>query len=170
MKGISLPVNSVIIIVLAILVLVLLGYMFITGTNPFVFVSYESALNNGCKVFLESGQSVDNILVGDLNKDGSSDSLLTACQLYYSNPDMDVDGCADRCRDRFPFGSGSSGGGGTDIPDDETYIVCGSKCAEKATCSWKINGDITCDDKYCSGDNPNNYNCRCKQVEDEKCE
>lgn len=110
MKGISLPINSVIIIALAILVLALLGYMFITGTNPFVSVGYESALNNGCKIFLESNQSVEDIMVGDIDGDGNPDNLLTACQLYYSNETMEPGECEQRCRDRFPFGSGSSGG------------------------------------------------------------
>ncbi len=105
MKGISLPVNSVIIITLAILVLVFLGYMFITGTNPFVSVGYESALNNGCNSYLHSDQSVESIMVGDINNDGNPDNLLTACQLYYSNEGMEAEGCEQRCRDRFPYGS-----------------------------------------------------------------
>ncbi len=107
MKGISLPVNSVIIITLAILVLVFLGYMFVTGTNPFVSVGYESALNNGCKTYLQSDQSVESIMVGDINNDGNQDNLLTACRSYYSNESMNAEGCEQRCRDRFPFGSTS---------------------------------------------------------------
>ncbi len=107
MKGISLPVNSVIIIALAILVLVLLAYMFITGTNPFVSVGYESAVDNGCKTYLQSDQSVKSIMVGDINNDGNQDNLLTACRSYYSNESMEAEGCEQKCRDRFPFGSTS---------------------------------------------------------------
>ncbi len=104
MKGINLPVNSVIIITLAILVLVFLGYMFITGTNPLPqTVKPENAFNIGCKKYFETENSPENIPVGDINNDGNQDNLLTACRLYYSNESMEAEGCEQRCRDRFPY-------------------------------------------------------------------
>ncbi|RLJ02521.1 MAG: hypothetical protein DRP10_00850, partial [Candidatus Aenigmatarchaeota archaeon] len=120
LRGVSLPVNSVIIIALAILVLVSLGYMFITGTNPFPqTVNPESAFITGCNKYFQTGNSPENIPVGDINNDGKSDNLLAACRLYFSNESMDADGCLQKCRERFPFssiGSGSSGGGSSSSP------------------------------------------------------
>lgn len=103
MKGINLSVNTVIVIALAILVLVLLSYLFITGTRPLVSAKYENALNRGCKIYLQTNQSTDSIMIGDINGDANPDSLLTACRLYYLNKTMGAEECGKRCRERFPF-------------------------------------------------------------------
>ncbi len=96
MKGINLLVSSV--IILAILSLVFLGYIFSTGPIPPPSTRYRSAINNGCKIYLQSNQSVESIMVGDINNDGKQDNLLTACKLYYSNESMEAEGCEQICR------------------------------------------------------------------------
>jgi len=173
LRGVSLPVNSVIIIALAILVLVSLGYMFITGTNPFPqTVNPESAFITGCNKYFQTGNSPENIPVGDINNDGKSDNLLAACRLYFSNESMDADGCLQKCRERFPFssiGSGSSGGGSSGSGSSgggssSDIVCCGTKCVNKLTCKWTSGsgGGITCPG-LCEGSKPDpSYICRCK--------
>lgn len=114
MKGISLSINTIIIVAIAILVLVFLGYTFLIGSfPPFYGMRLEQSFNSGCEKYIKTGTSPENIFVGDINSDGSNDNLLTACRMYYGIDDMNLTECENRCKQKFPFGFGASGGGGT---------------------------------------------------------
>ncbi len=105
MKGVSLSINTIIIISLAILVLVFLSYTFLAGSFPgFYGMRLEQAFNSGCEKYIRTGTSPKDIFVGDINSDGSEDSLLTACRLYYGIDDMTLTECENRCEQKFPFG------------------------------------------------------------------
>lgn len=102
MKGISLPVNAVIIIAIAILVLVVVAYFFVSGTAPFKSANYEQEFNKGCKIYKQTGTSANQIILDDVNNDGEDDSLLEVCRIYFSNQSMDSEGCENQCDKRFP--------------------------------------------------------------------
>ena len=102
-KGISLTIHSVIIIVLAILVLAIIGFFFITGTDPLRAMKYQSAFDRGCKIHLETGRSADSILLDDLDGDGKPNTLLDACRLYFANNDLTPENCSQKCKQKFPF-------------------------------------------------------------------
>ncbi len=106
LRGIGLPINTVIILTLAILVLVLIVYMIISGTDISP-ITYQDAFRAGCRVYVETGQSPSTIMLNDVTKDGKEDSLLSVCRLYYAVSDMDDEACAGRCKEVFSFGGGS---------------------------------------------------------------
>jgi hypothetical protein len=103
MKGISLPINTVIVVVIAILVLSIVVFFFVTGTNPFIFTKYESEFNKGCEIYVRTGQDIKNIVLGDVNLNGSNDNLLTVCRLRFSNKGMSKGDCENECKRRFPY-------------------------------------------------------------------
>lgn len=104
MKGISLPINTVIIISLAILVLVFILFYFITGTKPFDYTKYENAIIQGCDIYMKTKMRPEEIEVGDINGDGLPENLLNICRVYYSNSSMSSDTCIEKCKERYPKG------------------------------------------------------------------
>ena len=105
MRGVSLPVNTTIIIIMAILVLGVVTYFFISGTNPLKSASYEQAFNTGCKAYLDRGLSpnqISEVKVGDINNDGEEENLLDVCRVYFSDSDMSAWECEQQCKKRFP--------------------------------------------------------------------
>ncbi len=161
LKGISLPVNTVIILTLAILVLILIVYMIINGTDISP-ITNQDALNRGCKVYIETSQPPSTIMIGDVTNDGKEDSLLSVCRLLYMNSSMDNEACAGRCRKLFPYSGTGSGGGGTSITcptgdDARGYCStsgagssCGSNCycSDSTTCYPLKDDGATCTKSY----------------------
>ncbi len=164
LKGISLPVNTVVILTTAILVLVLIIYMIIQGTDTSV-ITNQDAFNRGCRVYVETGQLPSTILLGDVTKDGKEDNLLTVCRLHYAVSDMDDEGCMEKCQKIFPYGEiggtgGSGGGTSTTCPTgDEARDYCftsgvGSSCGGNCYCSSTTacspfkNDGATCNHDY----------------------
>jgi len=102
MRGVSLPVNTIIIISLAILVLSTIIYFFVSGISFFKTTDYEQAFNEGCRIYKERGTLPSDINLGDVNNDGSDDNLLFVCREYFSDRTMDNTDCKNQCDKRFP--------------------------------------------------------------------
>ncbi len=158
LKGIELPVNTVIIIVVGFLVLALIIYMVINGTDMSTVI-YQSAFNEGCRVYVEEGRLPSTIMLGDVTNDGKADSLLTVCRLHSLDSNMDEEGCMEKCRIVFPYGEiGSNGGSSTICPTGtEAMNYCSSTgdscgggcyCSSGSTCAPLKNDGIGCGHSY----------------------
>jgi len=91
MKGISLPTEVVVVVVLAVVVLIAILALFTGVFNPSVQgISLEAAKNLACQSLLSTGcDSSTNIRIEnfDANKDGkldAADTLAELCKNYYS--------------------------------------------------------------------------------------
>jgi len=143
-KGISLTIHSVIIIVLAILVLAIIGFFFITGTDPLRAMKYQSAFDRGCKIHLETGRSADSILLDDLDGDGKPNTLLDACRLYFADSNLTPENCSQKCKQKFPFEFEAPSG-----ESQPTLKGPCEKCSRNEECAsgccWKRGpGDYVC--------------------------
>ncbi|MBN2094639.1 MAG: hypothetical protein JW727_01190 [Candidatus Aenigmarchaeota archaeon] len=102
MKGIELTVNSIIIVALGAIVLVL-SVLYLSGSmGQMSGLSVESALNDGCRKFAETGMDPSALMLGDIDDDGASDTLLHACRLSMKNMALNSDECKQYCRQKFP--------------------------------------------------------------------
>ncbi|MCK4730309.1 MAG: hypothetical protein KAT28_03245 [Candidatus Aenigmarchaeota archaeon] len=183
LKGIELPVNTVIILVVAILVLVLIVYMVIKGTDMSL-VTNQDAFNRGCRVYIEEGRLPSTIMLGDITNDGKEDSLLTVCRLHYMDSSMDDEGCREKCREVFPFGEVGDTGGVTTCPTGadasgycfatDTGSLCSGNCycSDSTTCSPLKNDGVGCSKSYeCKTDCCNEvWVCSAGKPEDASCE
>jgi len=105
LKGVELPTNTIIALALGIFVLVLVVLYVSRGFNPLADASADSAVNQGCQKYAQMGgtpETVETIIVGDIDNDGKSDSLLKACQLSMNNPTMAKEACVNVCAGKFP--------------------------------------------------------------------
>ena len=118
LKGISLPVNAVIIIALAVMVLLLVAAFFFGSTKQLGDTSVESAWNQGCNALRNTyhcdASVVGTIKTADITGDGVEDSLLTICRVKYHNDDLSAEWCRNKCCG--------------------TVIVEGSPCTTSADC------------------------------------
>jgi len=166
-KGVSLTIHTAIIIVLAILVLAIIAFFFITGTNPLTAMKYQSAFDRGCKIHLETGKKVDSILVDDLDGDGKPNTLLEACRLYFADSTLTPENCSEKCKQKFLFGFNVSGNGASGIPGDRLALgeICtaNSDCASNR-CDYKPDCDRS---SRCSPFNPwgSGHPCSCRSGE-----
>ncbi len=108
MKGISLPINTIVIISIAALVLVVLATVF---SNIFIeksgSMTTETAFSQGCVTlkYVEGCQKQPSeIVITGFNPYGKTedgkpvyDDLLTACRLRFNDPDMRNTECASKC-------------------------------------------------------------------------
>lgn len=106
MRGLELPVNTLIVIVLAIIVLVAVIAFFMGAWRPGVSgIEMENAKNSGCQAFVSAGcDDRDlNIIIVNYDVDGNGakdDSLLRLCEHYgctQDNPDDKMACCRDLC-------------------------------------------------------------------------
>ncbi|RLJ02267.1 MAG: hypothetical protein DRP10_01845 [Candidatus Aenigmatarchaeota archaeon] len=102
MKGISLPVNSVIIIALAVMVLLMLAAFFGIGSSPITSSNVENAWNKGCATLKDAydcnPDKVSTINTGiDIDGDKVPDSLLKVCREKFNDPDVTVYWCRNKC-------------------------------------------------------------------------
>jgi hypothetical protein len=93
LKGISLPVNAVIIIALAVMVLLLVAAFLGGGITNIGQVNVENAWTKGCDVLKKTyncrAEDVDNVvLTTDVNGDGENDNLLTLCHVKFYNTSL----------------------------------------------------------------------------------
>jgi hypothetical protein len=92
MKGISLPINVIVIIVLAMIVLLAVIALFFGVWKP-EQLTVEAAKNNACNMLVSTGcDSASSIVVRDFdaNQDGevnSEDTLLALCDTWYNIDD-----------------------------------------------------------------------------------
>ncbi len=105
MKGIELPVNSVIVIALAIMVLLMIAAFLMGGLGPMGSTDVESAWSSGCKV-LTSTYNCDSTKVKtidsgvDVTGDGVSDTLFQVCQKKYGETSTGEDITENFCRNK----------------------------------------------------------------------
>ncbi|RLJ00666.1 MAG: hypothetical protein DRP06_01610 [Candidatus Aenigmatarchaeota archaeon] len=160
LKGISLPINTVVILLAAFLVLVLIIYMIIQGTDTSL-ITNQDAFNRGCRVYVETGQIPSTIILGDVTNDGNEDNLLTVCRLHYMDSNMDNEGCMKKCQKIFPYGKiGGTGGSSTICPVGTEAInycsatgagsSCGGNCycSSGSTCAPLRANDVKCSRSY----------------------
>ncbi len=105
MKGIELPVNSVIVIALAIMVLLMIAAFLMGGLGPMSSTDVETAWSNGCKVLTSTHQcdssKVSTIDSGvDVTKDGLSDTLFQVCQKKYGETSEGAGITENFCRNK----------------------------------------------------------------------
>ena len=99
-KGISLPVNAVIIIALAVMVLLLIAAFFGGGAGQMGAATIESAWAQGCQALKSencNASAVENIMVGDITGDNEPDSLLVACRIKFKKDDASIYWCRNQC-------------------------------------------------------------------------
>ena len=106
MKGISLPVNTVIVISVAVLVLGLISMFFSSSTGTSTrAISHADAWNRGCSQANARGCLVNDfgglsgiIIAGyDPNGDGVNDYLWIACKNFFANNGLTAADCRAKC-------------------------------------------------------------------------
>jgi hypothetical protein len=103
MKGIELPTNTIIVLVMGLFVLILVSVWLVNGFKPLDDTRVESVLNEGCKkLAFDNSQKPEEIIAGDMNGDGKQDKLLDACRLYTKDMSLDSDKCINVCVKKFP--------------------------------------------------------------------
>ena len=99
MKGIELPVNSVIVIALAIMVLLMMAAFFMNADVSSTNV--ESAWSQGCNVLKNTyncdASKVSSIIVTDITGDAVDDSLLAICRAKFKNNVASAHWCRNKC-------------------------------------------------------------------------
>ena len=100
LKGISLPVNAVVIIALAVMVLLLIAAFFGSGVGQIGAANIESAWTQGCNALKSANcnaSAVKNITVGDVTGDDKPDNLLTVCRIKFKKDDASIYWCRNQC-------------------------------------------------------------------------
>jgi hypothetical protein len=102
MKGVELPVNTMIVIALGFFVLILVAFWLVGGFKPLDEAKVDSAVNDGCNKYAQNTDFLpEDIGVGDINNDGKADTLLDACRLYMKKMDLTSQECIDICVKKF---------------------------------------------------------------------
>jgi hypothetical protein len=100
-KGIELPVNSVIIIALAIFVLLMLAAFFGKSGGEIDKTQVNTAFNQGCSQ-LSSSYACDYTRVNDVKTslvvNGQAKSLLDVCRMSFNDPAMSAFKCKKVCQ------------------------------------------------------------------------
>ncbi len=112
MKGISLPVNAVIVIALAVLVLVVISVMFSSSTGTSTrTISHADAWNRGCSDAKVRGCLLTDFGVPegsaglpvksyDPDGDGADDNVFTACQNFFADSRTATQDIRKECRNK----------------------------------------------------------------------
>jgi hypothetical protein len=100
-KGITLPVNSVIIIALAIFVLLMLAAFFGKSGSEIDKTQVNTAFNQGCSQ-LSSSYNCDYERVPEIKTslviNGQAKTLLDVCRMSFNNPSMSAFKCKKACQ------------------------------------------------------------------------
>lgn len=101
LKGIELPVNSVIIIALAVMVLLMLAVFFMGGTTSLGSANLGTEWTQSCGILKSTyncnADSLLSIRTEDVTGDGVEDSLLDVCKLYFNKPEATKYFCRNKC-------------------------------------------------------------------------
>lgn len=101
MKGISLSINTVIIIVLAIIVLIFVVWFFTSQTSPIAnFLEVQAAWQKGCYIYLQTGER-DPMIDMDIDNDGLDDNFFKICKAYFNRVDISLEDCLRQCEKEF---------------------------------------------------------------------
>jgi hypothetical protein len=104
LKGISLPVNAVIVVALAVMVLLLIAAFATTGILPIMQTQEQTAWTKGCQTIQEvkhcdtklSKSDLEAIPTGvDLNNDKVDENFWEVCQKRYGN--VNASTCVCNC-------------------------------------------------------------------------
>ena len=88
MKGVELPINVLVIVAVAVIVLLGIAALFITGFSPFSTVSGQESYKNVACAQLVRGGCVDSPSSITINFDANGDGeVCSADSYYYCNPD-----------------------------------------------------------------------------------
>ncbi|MCK4429540.1 MAG: hypothetical protein KAU95_04135 [Candidatus Aenigmarchaeota archaeon] len=94
------PVNTVIIIALAVMVLLMVAAFFFSSTGNISATNLESAWSNGCHMLKNTyhcnPDKLIELKVADINGDGSPDALLDICRAKYGSS-MSKYMCRNKC-------------------------------------------------------------------------
>ena len=125
MKGISLPINMVVIIAVAVIVLLSLAAFFMSGfVQPTAKMSDTDAWNTGCGMWRMRGcklADVDDITIlgYDPNGDGKDDSVAVACARAFNYPLGD-----DTTKGTALYGSKSGVTQSISAKDNPCWVKC----------------------------------------------
>ena len=98
-KGISLPVNAVVVIALAIFVLLMLAALFGGGFGQTRQANVATAWSRACttlKTYYNCAET-DFDTEFDIDGDGYNDSFVKICRAYFNTPGLDTKACRDKC-------------------------------------------------------------------------
>jgi|GEM_PF-2084323 len=98
-KGISLPVNAVVIIALAIFVLLMLAALFGGAFPQTRQTNIATAWSKSCaKLNQYYNCRVADFDTGyDIDGDGATDNFLKVCRAYFDDPNLEIEQCRNRC-------------------------------------------------------------------------
>ncbi|MBI4170135.1 MAG: hypothetical protein HY514_00430 [Candidatus Aenigmarchaeota archaeon] len=106
MKGLSLPINMIVIIAIAVLVLIVVAAFFASQTGAgFDTVAVNNAFNEGCGLLRSVNYNCDPLTTGSIitsyKRPGSTatqgEDLLTVCGLKDKNLQGNANKCAQAC-------------------------------------------------------------------------
>ncbi len=100
-KGIALPVNSVIIIALAIFVLLMLAMFLGKSSGQMEYADLAKAYREGCSQLKSSYQcSAEGVaqIMTSFTEEGEPKDFLYVCRKYYNNPSMTAQQCRWSCQ------------------------------------------------------------------------
>jgi hypothetical protein len=139
-KGIELPVNSVIIIALAIFVLLMLAAFFGKSGSELDQTQVNTAFNQGCSQ-LSSSYNCDETKVSEVKTSlvvsGQAKSLLDVCRMSFNNPSMSALKCKFACQTCPKIVSEGS-------PCETTGSDPNEDCKSPLTPTWGCNGADGC--------------------------
>lgn len=142
LKGLELPVNTMIVVVVCLIVLLAIVALFFGTWNPGKgTLSLEAAKNNGCQILIAMNCNADSSSISvrdfdadrDGSLDGTGDTLKALCQNWYgiSNTLIDFeDRCKSICMCQKGAGgtSGGSNPGGSTGPGGCSSLPCPTDC------------------------------------------
>jgi hypothetical protein len=135
-KGIELPVNSVIIISLAIFVLLMLAAFFGNSGSELDQIRINTAFNQGCSQ-LSTSYHCDHEKVSEVKTSlivsGEAKNLLEVCRMSFNNPSMSALKCKFVCQ------------------TCQKRVYGGSPCEDQSDCITPLTaqGDWTCEFEKC---------------------
>jgi len=133
-KGIEFPVNSVIVIALAIFVLLMIASFFGKSSGELDKTQVNTAFNQACSQ-LSSAYNCDEAKVSEVETslviNGQAKSLLDVCRMKFNNPAMSVFKCMRACAVCTKIVSEDSPC--EDDTDCQSSLTSGWKCSETGT-------------------------------------
>lgn len=130
LKGIALPVNAVIIIALAVMVLLLIAGFFGSGAVQMSSAEIEKAWTQGCDALRArncNADQVTQITTVDVTGDNIADNLLIVCRVKFKDDKVTEYWCRNKCCN--------------------TIITEGTDCKENIDCQFGIGrSDWICED------------------------
>ena len=101
MKGVSLSVNAVVIVVLAVIVMIFVVWFLVSQTSPASnFLKVQQAWQKGCYIYLQTGEE-NPVIDIDIDNDGYNDGFFKVCKAYLNREDISLEDCLEQCEKDF---------------------------------------------------------------------